>query len=67
MNGKGAVLETEKINFPKNINENKATEIRHFEEIQIETVTVSEIKTKSGGTRFARLKRALRKRSASIL
>jgi hypothetical protein len=67
MNGKGAVLETEKISFSTNITENKTTETRHFEEVRIESVTVSEIKTKDSGTRFARLKRALRKRSASIL
>lgn len=66
MNGKGLVLQANALNFPIQQTE-KETKTVIFEEIQIEKTVVSEIETKTHGTRFARLKRALRKRSASIL
>ena len=68
MTSKGTVLEPNTLNFPQNTPETEETNTPIFEEIQIETIEVSEIETKSSGTRFARLKRVLRKRSsASIL
>jgi len=66
MNGKGLVLQTNTLNFPIQQTE-KEIETVTIEEIQIEKTVVSEIETKTHGTRFARLKRALRKRSVSIL
>jgi hypothetical protein len=66
MNGKGMILEVNTLNFPNN-DTKKTTETAIFEEVRIESAEVSEIKTKDEGTRFARLKRVLRKRSASIL
>ncbi len=67
MNGKGVVLMTEELVYPINNKENEQTETKVFETVQIESITVSEIKTENQGTRFARLKKILRKRSASIL
>ena len=67
MNGKGVVLRTKELDFPINNKENAEAETKVFETIQIESLSVSEIKTKNKGTRFARLKKILRKRSASIL
>ena len=68
MNGEGLVIETGTINFPVNNQEIEEPKIQVLEEIQIETIKVSEIDSKNKGTRFARLKRVLRKRSsASIL
>jgi len=67
MNGNGVVLEAKVLNFPINNTENEAAETLIFEETRIETVEVSEIRPKDAGTRFARLKKVLRKRSASIL
>ncbi|GEM_PF-6206833 len=68
MNGKGTVLQTNSLNFPTNNQEKEEIKEQIFEEIQIEVREVSEIESKNNGTRFARLKRVLRKRSsASIL
>ncbi|HEY0461487.1 MAG TPA: hypothetical protein VGC97_20290 [Pyrinomonadaceae bacterium] len=67
MTSKGTVLQDNTIKFPKNTPENEEPKTQIFEEIQIETFEVSEIRTENKGTRFARLKRVLRKRSASIL
>ena len=68
MNGKGTVLQTNSLNFPTNNQEKEEINEQIFEEIQIEVREVSEIESKNNGTRFARLKRVLRKRSsASIL
>ena len=68
MTSEGTVLETNILNFPQNTPETEERNAPIFEEIQIETIEVSEIETKPQGTRFARLKRVLRKRSsASIL
>ena len=68
MNGEGLVIETSTINFPVNNQEIEEPKIQVLEEIQIKTIEVSEIDSKNKGTRFARLKRVLRKRSsASIL
>jgi hypothetical protein len=68
MTSKGTALQNDALNFPKNNQENEQPKTLIFEEAQIETVEVSEIQTQTKGTRFARLKRMLRKRSsASIL
>jgi len=67
MSGEGTVLQLETANFPDRKTENERAETLLFEEIQTESLTVSEIETVNRGTRFARLKRVLRKRSASIL
>jgi hypothetical protein len=68
MNSKGAVLSTNTLNFSKNNQEIEEPKVQIIEEIQIESFEVSEIKSNAKGTRFARLKRVLRKRSsASIL
>ena len=68
MNGNGTVLQTNLLNFPTNKQEKEEVKEQIFEEIQIENFEVSEIESKNNGTRFARLKRVLRKRSsASIL
>ncbi len=68
MNSNGTVLQTNALNFPTNTQNTEEAEVRVYEETEIQTVEVSEIKTENKGTRFARLKRVLRKRSsASIL
>ena len=68
MNRKGMVLQASAVDFPTNNQENEEPKGQIFEEIQIEITEVSEIKSENKGTRFARLKRVLRKRSsASIL
>jgi len=68
MNRKGMVLQASAVDFPTNNQENEEPKGQVFEEIQIEITEVSEIKSENKGTRFARLKRVLRKRSsASIL
>ena len=68
MNSNGTVLQANALNFPNNKQENTEPKVEIFEEVEIEIREVSEIKTKNDGTRFARLKRVLRKRSsASIL
>ena len=67
MSGKGTGLQNDTTNYPNKNTKNEAVETLIFEEIQIESITVSEIKKKNKGMRFARLKKVLRKRSASIL
>ena len=68
MNSNGTVLQANALNFPTNPPQNEEPEVVAFEEIRIEKIEVSEIKSEKKGTRFARLKRVLRKRSsASIL
>ena len=68
MNSNGTVLQSNALNFPVNAQHNEETKVGVFEEIKIESVEVSEIRSETKGTRFARLKRVLRKRSsASIL
>ena len=67
MNGESVILKAEAVNFSINNTENEKQETQIFEAIQIESLSVSEIKTKNKGTRFARLKKVLRKRSAGIL
>lgn len=68
MNSNGTVLQANTLNFPTNSQQKEEPEVLAFEEIQIERIEVSEIKSENKGTRFARLKRVLRKRSsASIL
>jgi hypothetical protein len=68
MNGNGTVLQANVLNFSINKQENEEPKGQVYEEIRIEITEVSEIKSENKGTRFARLKRVLRKRSsASIL
>jgi hypothetical protein len=67
MTDKGKVLRNDTANFPQNTQENEEPKEQIYEEIQIESIEVSEIRTETNGTRFARLKKVLRKRSASIL
>lgn len=79
MNGETAVLKTDALIFPAGdapmpdnggqIFDNLSDKIteKFVEGIDTECWSVSENETKIQGTRFARLKKSLRKRSASIL
>lgn len=66
MNGKAVVLKTETSMFTSQIGEKSKMEEQIFEKIETEKLLVSENQTIFQGTRFARLKRSLRKRSAGI-
>lgn len=66
MNGKAVVLKTENSIFTPQIGEKSKIEGQIFEKIETEKLVVSENQTIFQGTRFARLKRSLRKRSAGI-
>lgn len=66
MNGKAVVLKTEASMFTPKIGENTKNEELIFERVETEKLLVSENQTIFQGTRFARLKKSLRKRSAGI-
>jgi len=66
MNGKAVVLKTETSMFTPKIGENTKNEELIFEKVETEKLLVSENQTIFQGTRFARLKKSLRKRSAGI-
>lgn len=66
MNGKAVVLQTETSMFTPQIGERSKIEEQIFEKVETEKLSVSENQTVFQGTRFARLKRSLRKRSAGI-
>lgn len=66
MNGKAVVLKTETSIFTPQIGERSKVEEQIFEKVETEKLLVSENQTVFQGTRFARLKRSLRKRSAGI-
>jgi hypothetical protein len=64
MNGELEVLTTDVVIFPVKPREQEVSKVKS---IKIEETTVSEVKIVEKESRFARLKRSLRKRSASIL
>ncbi|MCD9189599.1 MAG: hypothetical protein LUM44_24550 [Pyrinomonadaceae bacterium] len=66
MNGKAVILKKEISMFTPKIGENPKMEEQIFEKIETEKILVSENQTIFQGTRFARLKKSLRKRSAGI-
>lgn len=66
MNGKAVVLKTETSMFTPQIGEGSKMEEQIFEKVETEKLLVSENQTIFQGTRFARLKKSLRKRSAGI-
>ena len=66
MNGGAVAINSETVVFPKNKAEIQEVKIEIFEKKETEKFSVSENETKIQGTRFARLKKSLRKRSASI-
>ena len=64
MNGESVVLKTETLIFPLEPHEEDVSEVKSTQIVETE---VSEIQIIETETRFARLKRSLRKRGASIL
>lgn len=64
MNGELEVLKTDVVIFPVKPHEKEVSKVKS---IKIEEVEVSEVKIVETESRFTRLKRTLRKRSASIL
>jgi hypothetical protein len=64
MNGESVVLKTDIVIFPVKPPEQEVSKVKS---IKIEETEVSEVKVIKSESRFARLKRSLRKRSVSIL
>lgn len=67
MNGESQVLQADVVIFPMKLDEIKVSEGERVEVKEIETIETAEVRTVSSEGRFARLKKSLRKRSASIL
>jgi len=67
MNGNAVVLKTETSIYTSKIGETSKNEELIFEKIEKENLSVSVNQTIFQETRFARLKKSLRKRSAGIL